>query len=169
MRHTDMVKVQFVDPEARKFGLPKYAYSSDAGVDLVTVLPIDERQHGRTVYPGERALLPTGIRIEMPDEYWGSIQHRSSTEKKFRLRVVQGTIDPNYRGDIYIHVHNPNTYPITIHHGDRIAQLIFIKRTFMNFEEVDKLSESERGTNGFGSSGHRTTIGAIGNGPAITV
>lgn len=167
MRNSGIVKVQFIDPEARKFGLPSYSYVNDAGVDLTTVLPEDLRKSGLTVFPNERALLPTGIRIEMSDEFWGSIQHRSSTEKKFRLRVVQGTIDPNYRGDIYIQVANENTFPITVHHGDRIAQLIFIERTFMKFVEVEELSKSERGVRGFGSSGHRTAIGAMNGSPAV--
>lgn len=164
MRHSGEVKVQYTDKDAVEFGLPKYAYASDAGVDLVTILPEEERKHGRVVYPNERSLLPTGIQIEMPDEFWGSIQHRSSTEKRFRLRVIQGTIDPSYRGPIFVHVHNPNSFPITIHHGDRMAQLIFIERTYMKFVMVDKLSESERGAKGFGSSGYGTAVEVMDHG-----
>ncbi len=157
------VKVKFLSKEAEKFGLPKYAYEGDAGVDLTTVLDEADQKNGITIFPHERALLPTGIAIEIPEGYWGSIQHRSSTEKKFRLRVVQGTIDTGYRGPLYVQVSNTNSFPITIHHGDRIAQLIFIKKTHMKFQQVHALSETERNANGFGSSGHKTTVGAVGN------
>lgn len=163
--YDDTVKVQFLNEEARSFGLPKYAYSNDAGVDLYTVLSPEQRKDGLTIFPNERALLPTGIRIEIPDAYWGSIQHRSSTEKRFRLRVVQGTIDPGYRGDLYVQVANENSFPITIHHGDRIGQLILIRRVHMQFVEVPELTDSNRGQKGFGSSGHRTQIGAVNGNP----
>lgn len=157
------VKVKFLSIEAEAFGLPRYAYDGDAGVDLTTVLNEEDRKNGVTIFPHERALLPTGIAIEIPEGFWGSIQHRSSTEKKFRLRVVQGTIDTGYRGPLFVQVSNTNSFPITIHHGDRIAQLIFIRKTKMQFKTVSALTDSERNTNGFGSSGHKTSLGAIEN------
>lgn len=147
------VSVLFTDPEAKRLGLPRYAKPGDAGADLFVVLPVEERETGITIFPGERKLLPTGIRVQLPRGYWARITHRSSTEKRHRLRVVEGTIDQGFRGDLFTQVSNDNTFPVHIEHGARIAQLILHPIIHGMFHEVDQLSASERGTSGFGSSG----------------
>lgn len=149
------VKVMFLDEEARKFGVPIYAYEGDAGVDLKLVLDKDEREHGTTVYPGERKLLPCGLAMEIEKGWWGRITHRSSTERRLRLRVVEGTIDNHYHGPIFVQVSNQNSFPVHIAHGDRLAQMIFHRRNQVRFVVVDQLSGSERGEKGFGSSGFK--------------
>jgi dUTP pyrophosphatase len=145
------LKVKKLYPDAI---LPKFAYSGDAGADLSVWLPEPERKEGKTIYPGERKMLETGICVRLPDGYWGSIQHRSSTERRYRLRIVQGTIDSQYLGPLLTQVANENTFPITVHHGDRLAQLILHKLSQPStIEEVDDLGVSDRGAKGFGSSG----------------
>lgn len=147
------VKVKVVDQEVHKFGLPKYRKSGDAGADLFVILPKEERKEGLTIFPGERKLLDTGLHVELPEGHYAQITHRSSTEKRFRLRVVGGTIDNGYRGRLFAQVSNDNTFPVTVQHGDRIAQLILMPLIQAEFVEVAELSDSDRGEGGFGSTG----------------
>jgi dUTP pyrophosphatase len=155
MSNSPVTKVKFLDPEAKRFGLPLFAYEGDAGADLRVILPKDQRETGVTIYPGDRILLSCGIALDIAPGYWGRLTHRSSTERRLRLRVVEGTIDNGFKGELFTQVHNPNTFPINISHGDRIAQIIFHKLNQMVFEEVNELAQSDRGTNGFGSSGKK--------------
>lgn len=148
-----IVKVKIVDEAVREFGLPKYRKSGDAGADLYVVLSMEDREQGLTIFPGERKLLDTGIHIELPEGYYARIVHRSSTEKRYRLRVVEGTIDQGYRGRLFAQVSNDNTFPVTIKHGDRIAQLVILPIIQGSFEEVEELADSDRGEGGFGSTG----------------
>jgi dUTP pyrophosphatase len=152
---TPVTRVKFLDPEAKKFGLPGSAYYGDAGVDLRVILSPEQRETGVTIYPGDRMLLSCGIALDIAKGYWGRITHRSSTERRLRLRVVEGTIDQEFKGELFTQVHNPNTFPIVVSHGDRIAQLIFHKLNPMTFVETEELLSSERGTKGFGSSGKK--------------
>jgi dUTP pyrophosphatase len=147
------IKVKFTDPEAKRLGPPKYHKSGDAGADLYVILDEADRERGLTVFPGERKLLATGIRIELPRGFWARITHRSSTEKRHRLRVVEGTIDQGFRGDLFTQVSNDNTFPVVLHHGDRVAQLIVLPIIHGIFAEAEELGASERGTGGFGSTG----------------
>ncbi len=152
------VDVQFYDEEARKFmgpdGLPRYAYEGDAGFDLNIILPVEERDVGKTIYPGERLIFESGLCIGMPGAYWGRIVHRSSTERRHRLRVIEGTIDSSYRGALRTQVVNDNSFPVTVQHGDRLSQIIFMPLVRGSFREVKELQKTERGSNGFGSSGY---------------
>lgn len=137
--------------EAKKFGLPKQAYEDDAGIDLPTILDKEHINIGLTIYPGDRVMLHTGIAIALPKNYWARIVHRSSTEKRHRLRVIEGVIDA-YRNELLIQVHNMNSYPIIIQHGQKLAQLIPVKLSSLKAREVEELPPSERGLKGFGSS-----------------
>lgn len=148
---TPPVKVKVTYPDVV---LPKYAYEGDAGFDLSVYLKPELRAEGFTIFPGERQMLETGLSFELPFGFWGSIQHRSSTEKRYRLRVVQGTIDSNYTGPLYVQVCNDNSYPIHIAHNDRLAQMILHRVTHpTEFVVVDELRVTDRGSKGFGSTG----------------
>jgi dUTP pyrophosphatase len=95
--------------------------------------------------------------MQLPEGYWCLITHRSSTENKLRLRIINGVIDTGYRGAIFTQVHNTNTFPITINHGDRLSQMVLhevIVPKFHFLEDNEELDESVRGENGFGSSGY---------------
>jgi dUTP pyrophosphatase len=138
---------------ARKFKMIQRAYPGDAGIDLPTVLAVEDREHGKVVFPGDRVDLHTGLSVAIPTGYWGFISHRSSTERRHRLRVIEGTIDCGWRGELLVQVHNGNTFPITAHHGQRMGQLIVLHTAELECIAVDSLPPSVRGTNGFGSSG----------------
>lgn len=136
---------------AKEFPLMQVAKFGDVGLDI----PIAFADKGEvTINPGERYLAPTDIRIEIPYSHWAAIEARSSTSKQ-SLIVPKGVIDPGYRGELFAQIINVGKNPVTIHHGDRLIQLILHKNEINDFdvEEVDELSESERGESGFGSSG----------------
>ena len=146
------VKVKVLDPEVLRFGLPKYAKPGDAGADLHIVLAPQHREEGFTIWEGERALLPTGIALQLPPHHWCEITHRSSTEFKRRLRIVSGTIDTGFIGQLFIHAHNNSNHPKVIQHGVRVGQLILKRRYNRPFVAVEELDATERGENGFGST-----------------
>lgn len=129
--------------------IPENAYNGDAGYDLCSTEEI-------TLKPFERALIPTGLAIQIPEGYAGFVLPRSGLALKKGLSLVNapGLIDSNYRGELKAIVINLDPKnDIKIHEGDRIAQLVLMKVENVHFNEVDKLEESERGEGGFGSSG----------------
>lgn len=136
---------------AKEFPNLKVAKPGDVGLDVPVALP----DNGSiTINPGERHLLPTDIKLEIPEGYWVAVEARSSTSKQ-SLIVPKGVIDEGYRGEIFAQIINVGTKPVEIHHGDRLVQLILHKNETNDLvvEEVDELSPSERGESGFGSSG----------------
>ena len=132
-------------------------YYSDCSYNQITPSEdvVNEIKHGSiTIMPGDRALLPTDIKLEIPKGYWVAVEARSSTSKR-SLIVPKGVIDEGYRGEIFAQVINIGQTPAVIHHGDRLVQLILQESETPDLviETVDKLSKSERGESGFGSSG----------------
>lgn len=142
------VKLLFEDAK-----LPTHHYDGDAGADLYVYLDPKDREEGLTIFPNEREKIATGLCLGLPKGYWARITHRSSTEKRLRLRVVEGTIDNGYTGPLFVQLHNGNSFPIKFHHGDRLAQLILCPIIQGNYKIVDKLPETDRGNSGFGSTG----------------
>lgn len=138
------MKVKLIDKKC----MPTKGYVGDAGWDLYARLdePID-------LYPNGQAIIPCGIAIEIPKGYYGNIKTRSSTAQR-GLHIAEGVIDPNYRGEIKITVHNISTKHITIKPYERLAQLV-LTRYYEDYEIeiVDDLSNTERGEKGFGSTG----------------
>jgi dUTP pyrophosphatase len=138
---------------AKRFPMLSIKKEGDVGLDVCCTL--DEMPEGMiTINPGERYLLPTGIRLEIPEGYWASIEARSSTSKQ-SLVVPKGVIDEGYRGELFAQILNVGNNAVHIHDGDRLIQIIMHKRHIKDFiiEEVDELSPSERGETGFGSTG----------------
>ena len=129
--------------------LPKYAKGGDAGADIVSRVEI-------TLQPGERALVPTGISIALPDGYVALVHPRSGLAIKHGVTMVNapGTVDAGFRGELQCIMinHDPNE-AITFHKGDRIAQLVIQRVERADFVEVEELPGSGRGTGGFGSTG----------------
>ena len=135
--------------------LSKYIDDCIAADDTPDQNMINEIKHGFIqINPGERHLLPTDIRLEIPRGYWVAVEARSSTSKQ-SLIVPKGVIDEGYRGEIFAQIINVGTKPVVIHHGDRLVQLIIQKNETngLIIEETNELSPSERGESGFGSSG----------------
>ena len=129
--------------------LPVYALPGDAGADIVAA-------HDLTLQPGERAVLPTGIAIALPDGYAAFVHPRSGLAARAGLGLVNapGTIDSGYRGEIKVIVVNHDTaQPIELSRGERIAQLVFQRVEHAQFVEVDELPPSVRADGGHGSTG----------------
>ena len=136
---------------SRDAQIPHMAYNGDAGVDLRSV----ERS---VLKPQEHAMVATGLAIALPEGYAGFVLPRSGLAAKHGISIVNapGLIDSNYRGELKVILLNTdpdNSFTIEI--GDRIAQLIVMPVPTINFEQVEELTESQRGESGFGSSGIR--------------
>lgn len=128
--------------------LPQQAYEGDAGMDLVACEDVE-------LGPGERATVPTGIAVEIPEGYAGFVQPRSGLASRHGIGVVNspGLIDSGYRGEISVVLLNTDrTEPFTVERGTRIAQLVIAPVASVRLVEVDELPASERGSRGFGSS-----------------
>lgn len=129
--------------------LPQNAYTGDGAVDLRSTI-------NATLAPFERILVPTGIAIELPEGYAALVLPRSGLAIKHGVTLVNapGLIDSNYRGEIGAIVINMDPHELfEIKRGDRIAQLMVIKVETPAFQQVDMLSDTDRGAGGFGSSG----------------
>ena len=132
--------------------LPGYARHGDAGADLCAAEDID-------LAPGERAVVRTGIAIALPEGYAGFVHPRSGLAARHGITLVNapGTIDAGYRGEIKVILLNTDlARTVSLHRGDRIAQLVVQRVENVTFREVPALPESARGDNGFGSTGGHT-------------
>ena len=140
------ILIQRLDPSVP---LPAVAHAGDAGMDLITT-------HDAIIQPGERVLLPTGIAIALPAGYMAWVVPRSGLAVKHGVSMVNapGTIDAGYRGEIKVSVINLDPRePVTVHRGDRIAQMIVQQVPVVRLHEVEQLPGSARGQGGFGSTG----------------
>ena len=129
--------------------LPAYAHPGDAGADLVTAVDV-------TLLPGERALVPTGIAMAVPEGYVALVHPRSGLAARHGLSIVNtpGTIDAGYRGEVKVLLVNLDpSEPIELRRGDRVAQLVIQRVEQAAFTEVEVLPESVRGGGGYGSTG----------------
>jgi len=130
--------------------LPGQAYEGDAGLDLAACEEIE-------LGPGERAVVPTGIAVEIPSGYAGFVQPRSGLAARHGIGVVNspGLIDSGYRGEIRVVLLNTDSEKaFTVTAGMRIAQLVIAPVASVRLVEVEELAASERGIRGFGSSAH---------------
>lgn len=132
--------------------LPHYASSSAAGMDLRANLSAP-----LVLNSLERALVPTGLYIELPEGFEAQIRSRSGLAVNQGVVVLNspGTVDADYRGEIKVILINLSNQPFTIRHGDRIAQMVVARHESVEWEVVEELADSKRQTGGFGSSGLR--------------
>ncbi|MBF1656536.1 MULTISPECIES: dUTP diphosphatase [Rothia] len=140
------VHIKLLDPE---LPAPAYAKPGDAGADLRSRIDFE-------LEPGERALVPTGVAIALPEGYVGLVHPRSGLATKNGITIVNapGTVDSGYRGELMVTLLNTDkTKSFHVQRGDRIAQLIIQKYEHATFTVVDELDQTERGSSGFGSSG----------------
>jgi dUTP pyrophosphatase len=141
--------VQRLDPD---LPLPTYAHPGDAGADLMTTVDL-------VLAPGERALVPTGIALALPEGYVALVHPRSGLAARHGLSIgnTPGTIDAGYRGEIKVLlVNHDRTQPVELRRGDRVAQLVVQRFERAVFTEVEALPESVRGVGGYGSTGVQT-------------
>ncbi len=137
-----------LDPDAE---LPERARAGDAGFDLRSATDVE-------VGPGERAMVPTGLAVAIPDGHAGLVLPRSGLASKHGLTLANapGLIDAGYRGELICAVVNlDREHPVKIARGDRIAQLVIVAVPDLEPGWVDELPPSARGEGGFGSSGTR--------------
>jgi dUTP pyrophosphatase len=138
-----MISVQLLDNNAK---IPTKANPNDAGFDLYSVLDT-------VIPPKQRKTVRTGIAIQMPDHLAGLIWPRSGLSVKQGIDVLAGVVDSGYRGEIMVCLYNTSDEVVGINTGDRIAQIIFQEVPRVTMEVHDTLGSSQRGDNGFGSSG----------------
>lgn len=142
------MKVKIVNRSA--WPVPAYATAQSAGVDLKADIaePV-------VLAPLQRAMIPTGLSIALPDGSEAQVRPRSGLAAKYGVTVLNspGTIDADYRGEIKVILVNLSDQPFTVSPGERIAQLVIAKYERVVWDEVDVLDETDRGEGGFGSTG----------------
>lgn len=134
-----------------KHPLPEYASASAAGLDLRANL-----SEKKTLAPMERALIPTGLFLQIPEGFEGQVRPRSGLAIKYGITVLNapGTIDSDYRGEVMVILVNLSTEPYEISDGERIAQLVVAPHQQIVWNNVDNLSNTERSEGGFGHTGN---------------
>ena len=152
---TPVLRIVWEDWADRSLPLPVYQTAGAAGADLCANLLPEDRQSGFTLDPMRRAVIPTGIRVEIPIGYEAQIRPRSGLATRFGITLpnTPGTIDSDYRGPLGVALINLGPEPHTIRHGDRIAQMVVAPVVQALFRVVETLTETDRGTGGFGSTG----------------
>jgi dUTP pyrophosphatase len=145
-----MIDIKIINTSSHD--LPSYQTALSAGMDLRA-----NNSEPIELGPLERAIIPTGIFIELPSGYEAQIRPRSGLAAKKGVSLVNspGTIDADYRGEIGVILVNLSNDPFTVERGERIAQMVIAKHEQARWIEVDQLEESERGEKGFGSTGVR--------------
>lgn len=142
------VTIQKISPEAK---VPAYAHEGDAGVDLYSVVD-------KVLQPGERALIPTGLKMAIPHGYEGQVRPKSGLALKHGLTVLNtpGTVDAPYRGEVGVILINLDPKnPYEVKKGEKVAQMVFNRVEYARFTEAQELEETTRGAGGFGSTGRR--------------
>lgn len=141
---TPIILIKKTHPDAKT---PLYATDGSAGCDFYSVENI-------TLQPGETKKIRTGITLEIPKGYFMRMEGRSGLSARGFI-TAGGVIDSDYRGEVHIILHNSTQQPFPIEKGDRIAQGTFLEVLQAHFHEVSELSETERGTGGFQSTGKK--------------
>lgn len=134
------------------FKLPQYATAASAGADLKAAI-----KEAITLAPLERSIIPTGLKIALPEGYEAQVRPRSGLAAKHGITVLNspGTIDADYRGEIGVILVNLSQTSFTIQPEERIAQLVVAKYERIQWEETEELSQTDRGAGGFGSTGKK--------------
>jgi len=144
----------WIEGADQALGLPSYETSGAAGADLRANF-VEAERGGITLAPSGRALVPTGLRLEIPAGYEVQIRPRSGLALKHGITLPNspGTIDSDYRGPLGVIVMNAGSEPFVINHGDRIAQMVVAPVIQARFKLAEVLGDTARGAGGFGSTG----------------
>lgn len=137
------VKILKLHPQAK---VPTYAHEGDAGLDLYSVEEVE-------ILPGEIKRIKTGLSFELPNGYVGLVWDKSGISQLHGLKILGGVLDAGYRGEVIIGMVNLSNKSYAIQSGDKITQLLIQKVERPTIIEVENLSETNRGTGGFGSTG----------------
>ena len=143
----DAIRVKKLRPDAV---IPTYGSKDAAGADLYACL-----ETAVTIEPSQTVMIPTGLAMELPPFHAGLIFARSSMGAKRGLAPANkvGVIDPDYRGEFMVALHNHSPQPQTVAPGERVAQLVIVPVVTPGFKECESLSDTVRGAGGFGSTG----------------
>ena len=136
------IKIKRLSPEAK---LPTYAHPGDVGLDLYAL-------EEKTLKPGEHFIFFDGFALEFPEGFAAIVKDKSSISK-VGLHTMGGVFDAGYRGEYNVHLVNLSNKPYTVEKGHKVAQLVIYPVEIASLEEVEELSDSSRGTGGFGSTG----------------
>jgi dUTP pyrophosphatase len=152
---TPQIRIAWTDDADQSLSLPRYETAGAAGADLRANFPPDLREKGVSLAPSARGLIPTGLRLEIPQGFEVQLRPRSGLALKFGVSLpnTPGTIDSDYRGPLAVILINHGADPFEIAHGDRIAQMVVAPVLQASFALVDALSDTARGAGGFGSTG----------------
>lgn len=144
----DHIEVKIINRSGHE--LPAYETHSSAGMDVRACL-----KEPVTLQPLERALIPTGLRIQLPQGFECQIRPRSGLALRHGLSIVNtpGTVDADYRGEIGVILINLSNEPFTVNDGERICQMVITRYTHVKWEPVERIDETERGEGAFGHSG----------------
>ncbi len=144
------IKIAPIDPSAKGLRLPTYATPGSSGMDLYAA-----NETAVIIKPGGRALVPCGFTMEIPEGYEAQIRPRSGLAIKHGVTVLNtpGTIDSDYRGEVKVILINLGNEEFTVQHGERIAQMVISQVPRGDLIVVDSLTETERGSGGFGHTG----------------
>ena len=139
-------------PHGEGLALPAYQTAHAAGLDLLAAVPEDKPL---VLLPGKHAMVPTGLTIALPEGYEAQVRPRSGLAAKHGVTVLNapGTVDADYRGEINVLLINHGAEPFAIRRGERIAQMVIAAVTRAEFVTTARLSATERGSGGFGSTG----------------
>lgn len=142
-------------PHAKGLNLPRYATTQAAAADLEAAV-----EESLTLKPGQRAMVPTGLCVAVPQGYELQVRARSGLAAKHGISLVNGvgTVDADYRGEIKVILINLGDEDFVIERGMRIAQALVAPAPQVEWQQVETLDETERGTGGFGSTGVQTEI-----------
>jgi dUTP diphosphatase len=145
-------------PHGADLPLPEYATADSAGLDLLAAVDGD-----KTLAPGKRMLVPTGLAIALPPGYEAQVRPRSGLALKNGITVLNspGTVDADYRGEVGVILANLGDEPFVITRGMRIAQMVVAPVTRLGWTEVAELPDSGRGAGGFGSTGTSANAGTV--------
>jgi len=140
-------------PHAEGLPLPRYETAEAAGLDLLAAVPDDAPV---LIARLRRALVPTGLALQVPGGYEAQVRPRSGLASKHGVTLVNspGTIDADYRGEVHVPLINHGAEPFVVERGMRVAQIVVLPVPPVQFVEVDELDETERGRGGFGHTGH---------------
>ncbi len=152
-----VVRLEWLGDADPALGLPRYETAGAAGADLRANLAPGDRASGLVLAPMGRMIVPTGLRIELPDGYEAQIRPRSGLAANYGVTLANspGTIDADYRGPLGVIMINLGPDPFTIAHGDRIAQIVVAPVVQARFALAEGLGATARGAAGFGSTGRR--------------
>lgn len=138
------IKIKKLHPDAQ---IPKHAHMTDAGLDLFAIDAFEMKA-------SERKSIPLGIAVEIPEGYVGLIWDKSGLSHKYGIKTFGGVIDSGYRGEIHVGLMNLSEESFKFEKGHKVAQLLIQKVEHVEFDEVEKLTDTERGEGGFGSTGN---------------